>query len=100
MNRGHKLLRNRKSVHFAGIYSRPEYREADFVRQVKKRSKTVSSAVEKLMIILVNIFSDFMVLFFDIADALSYTADNWETAGPTQEIDKTPTGMAGSLFDD
>ena len=45
-------------------------------------------------------FSNFMVLFFDIADALSYTADNWETAGPTQEIDKTPTGMAESLFKD
>lgn len=70
------------------------------MRQAKKRLKTVSSAVETLMIILLKIFGDSAVLFFDIADALSYTADYWETAGPTQEIDGTSIGMAGSLFDD
>ena len=45
------------------------------MRQAKKRLKTVSSTVETLMIVLLKIFGDCRVLFFDIADALSYTAE-------------------------
>jgi hypothetical protein len=70
------------------------------VRQAKKRLKTVSSAVETLMIILLKIFGDSTVLFFDIADALSYTADYWELPARRRRSVALRIGMAGSLFKD